>query len=300
MGMNDRIDNFLKLQDEGLKFSDISKKLGISDGTLRNFLNKQGYKSIKGKYVLKDSDDKEKLNIIKEDSVKDNIVKEDNNKNSKAKNKKNKEDVNSVEQLNFGNVNAVLDDKSAGKTTEVETTKGKATVGKSTKGKVTTAKTTKEKATTQKGSKAKTTTSNKNSKENLAASKPKTGAKTNTNKSKSTQNSQTKNTETVKKTRTSKKINVTQDDIDKLCEVYDWYLQVKDYADINIIKEEMQDSNDVLVEKDSITEAKSTTVRVEKDVWNEFERLCSNSNHSKAVIITQALKDFMKEYKNLL
>ena len=36
------------------------------------------------------------------------------------------------------------------------------------------------------------------------------------------------------------------------------------------------------------------------NTWEEFERLCSNSNFSKQQIITQALKDFMKEYKHLL
>ncbi|HAU5250419.1 TPA: DNA-binding protein, partial [Clostridioides difficile] len=32
----------------------------------------------------------------------------------------------------------------------------------------------------------------------------------------------------------------------------------------------------------------------------DFERLCSNSNFEKHQILTQALKEFMKKYKNLL
>lgn len=36
-----------------------------------------------------------------------------------------------------------------------------------------------------------------------------------------------KNTKTSK-TKKDKKINLTQEDLDKLCEVYDWYLEIKD------------------------------------------------------------------------
>ena len=78
-----------------------------------------------------------------------------------------------------------------------------------------------------------------------------------------------------------RKINVTQEDLDKLCEVYDWYMEVKDLKSMKI-------------------KAKSTSIKVDKKTWQDFERLCSNSKFTKQEIITQALKDFMKEYKNLL
>ena len=42
------------------------------------------------------------------------------------------------------------------------------------------------------------------------------------------------------------------------------------------------------------------SIKVDKKTWEDFERLCSNSQFSKQQIITQALKDFMKEYKHLL
>ena len=45
---------------------------------------------------------------------------------------------------------------------------------------------------------------------------------------------------------------------------------------------------------------KATRVQVEKSTWEEFERLCSNSKYSKQEIITQAIKDFLKQYKNLI
>ena len=57
---------------------------------------------------------------------------------------------------------------------------------------------------------------------------------------------------------------------------------------------------DIVIEELESKEFKSTSIKVEKNTWQEFERLCSNSEFSKQQIITQALKDFMKEYKHLL
>ncbi len=101
-----------------------------------------------------------------------------------------------------------------------------------------------------------------------------------------------------KKYKKDKKINITQDDMDKLCEVYDWYLQVKDLKTIN--KKNKNLKEDIIIELDKLEDVKSTNIKVEKNVWQEFERLCSNSEYNKQQILTQALKDFMKEYKHLL
>ena len=49
-----------------------------------------------------------------------------------------------------------------------------------------------------------------------------------------------------------------------------------------------------------LKDVKGTSIKVDKNTWEEFERLCSNSEFSKQQILTQALKDFMKEYKHLL
>ena len=86
--------------------------------------------------------------------------------------------------------------------------------------------------------------------------------------------------------------------MDKLCEVYDWYLEVKDYKSMK--PKRTSKKKDVLIDNLEIKELKSTSIKVEKNTWEEFERLCSNSEFSKQQIITQALKDFMKEYRNLL
>ena len=95
-----------------------------------------------------------------------------------------------------------------------------------------------------------------------------------------------------------RKINITQDDLDKLCEVYDWYMEVKD---LRVMKgKNKTNKKDIKIEDTNLEELKSTSIKVDKKTWEDFERLCSNSEFSKQEIITQALKDFMKEYKNLL
>ena len=119
------------------------------------------------------------------------------------------------------------------------------------------------------------------------------------NKNKETINSKEK----VKKKKTTtpkkdKKINISQEDIDKLCEVYDWYIEVKDNKAFKPKK--LSSKKDVLLDETNINDFKSVNIRVDKQTWEDFERLCSNSSFNKKEIITQALKDFMKTYKNLL
>lgn len=111
---------------------------------------------------------------------------------------------------------------------------------------------------------------------------------------KSTKNKK-ENNKTIK-SKMEKKINFTVEDLDKLCEVYDWYLQVKDLKSIKTKKTK----KDIKIEKDNIKELKTTTIRVDKNTWQEFERLCANSNFSKQQIITQAINNFMIENKHLL
>ncbi|MGX4600614.1 DNA-binding protein [Faecalimicrobium sp. JNUCC 81] len=104
---------------------------------------------------------------------------------------------------------------------------------------------------------------------------------------------------TPKKTQPKKdrKINITQEDMDKLCEVYDWYMQVKDYR---AVKPKKNNKKDINIDKRELKDLKSATIRVDKKTWEDFERICSNSQFSKSEILTQALNDFMNEYKHLL
>lgn len=122
---------------------------------------------------------------------------------------------------------------------------------------------------------------------------------------KQSKSKQSLNTDTIQKknvkmksVRKDRKINITQEDLDKLCEVYDWYMEVKDLKTIK--SKPKNNKKDIKIENSNIENLKTTSIKVDKSTWEDFERLCSNSQFSKIEIITQALKDFMKEYKNLL
>lgn len=210
-----KLDKFLKLQNKGISIDEIATQLDSDIKALRRFLNKNGYKSVKGKYVKKDD-------IPVNDSKQD------------------------VKQLEL-TMNSTKSSKPATKESKTST-KAKKNNTSST--------------TSKKSSKPSTTKSQK-----VYKSKP-------------------------------AKVNVSAEDLDKLCEVYDWYLSVKD---IKSLKPKITKSKkDILIEECDMTDLKSTRVQVEKSTWEEFERLCSNSDHTKQEIITQAIKEFLKQYKNLI
>ena len=208
---NERLEKFLQLQNKNISFENISKEIGISPVTLRRFLNKMGYKSENGKYILTSE-------IEKNEIVKTN--KKDNKGllNKRATKKTTKKEM----QISFDNLEE---------------------------------------------------------------------------KSKKANNSKKNNVSKIK-SKKDRKINITQEDLDKICEVYDWYLEVKDYKSMKPRK--TSNKKDVIIEDKELKDVKGTSIKVDKNTWEEFERLCSNSEFSKQQILTQALKDFMKEYKHLL
>ena len=205
MTSNQRIDEFLKLQDKGISLDEIASTLGIKPQTLKRDLNKNGYKSVKGKYIKKDE---KSQNVSIQVSFVDNELNQKNN------------------------------EKKAKKTTPKKT-----------------------KVAEQ---------SNKNEKVKV------------------------KNTKTSK-TKKDKKINLTQEDLDKLCEVYDWYLEIKDCKSLKPKKTKKE----IVVDFEK-TEDKTVSMKVDKGVWEDFLRLCSNTSHDRKTLLTQALSDFMKVYKDLL
>lgn len=205
MTSNQRIDEFLKLQDKGISLDEIASTLGIKPQTLKRDLNKNGYKSVKGKYIKKDE---KSQNVSIQVSFVDNELNQKNN------------------------------EKKAKKTTPKKT-----------------------KVAEQ---------SNKNEKVKV------------------------KNTKTSK-TKKDKKINLTQDDLDKLCEVYDWYLEIKDCKSLKPKKTKKE----IVVDFEK-TEDKTVSMKVDKGVWGDFLRLCSNTSHDRKTLVTQALSDFMKVHKDLL
>ena len=200
MTSNQRIDEFLKLQDKGISLDEIASTLGIKPQTLKRDLNKNGYKSVKGKYIKKDE---------KSQNVSIQVSFVDNELNQKAK----------------------------------KTTPKKTKVAEQ---------------------------NNKNEKVKV------------------------KNTKTSK-TKKDKKINLTQEDLDKLCEVYDWYLEIKDCKSLKPKKTKKE----IVVDFEK-TEDKTVSMKVDKGVWEDFLRLCSNTSHDRKTLVTQALSDFMKVHKDLL
>ena len=176
MNSNERVDEFLKLQEKGISLEEISSTLGVKPQTLRKDLNKSGYKSVKGKYIK-----------------------------------------NNFEQVKFKETDTIT-------TVEKPLSKNKNTTHKK-----------------------------------------------------------------------DKKINITQEDLDKLCEVYDWYLSVKDCKSLKRKKSK----KDIVIDFEP-TEDKNVSLKVDKSVWEDFLRLCSNSSYDRKTIVTQALSDFMKVYKDLL
>ena len=207
MTSNQRIDEFLKLQDKGISLDEIASTLGIKPQTLKRDLNKNRYKSVKGKYIKKDE---KSQNVSIQVSFVDNELNQKNN------------------------------EKKAKKTTPKKT-----------------------KVAEQ---------SNKNENEKVKV----------------------KNTKTSK-TKKDKKINLTQEDLDKLCEVYDWYLEIKDCKSLKPKKTKKE----IVVDFEK-TEDKTVSMKVDKGVWEDFLRLCSNTSHDRKTLVTQALSDFMKVHKDLL
>ena len=205
MTSNQRIDEFLKLQDKGISLDEIASTLGIKPQTLKRDLNKNGYKSVKGKYI---KEDEKSQNVSIQVSFVDNELNQKNN------------------------------EKKAKKTTPKKT-----------------------KVAEQ---------NNKNEKVKV------------------------KNTKTSK-TKKDKKINLTQEDLDKLCEVYDWYLEIKDCKSLKPKKTKKE----IFVDFEK-TEDKTVSMKVDKGVWEDFLRLCSNTSHDRKTLVTQALSDFMKVHKDLL
>ena len=190
MTSNQRIDEFLKLQDKGISLDEIASTLGIKPQTLKRDLNKNGYKSVKGKYIKRDE---KSQNVSIQVSFVDNELNQKNN------------------------------EKKAKKTTPKKT-----------------------KVAEQ---------NNKNEKVKV------------------------KNTK----------------DLDKLCEVYDWYLEIKDCKSLKPKKTKKE----IVVDFEK-TEDKTVSMKVDKGVWEDFLRLCSNTSHDRKTLVTQALSDFMKVHKDLL
>lgn len=99
------------------------------------------------------------------------------------------------------------------------------------------------------------------------------------------------------KTKSPKRVSVTQEDMDKLCEVYDWYLWVKD---MDMFKTPpIVENTDIEIEEDIVKEKKKISATVDKEIWDSFDSLCKNTGYKKGEMISKALEDFLLKHKDL-
>ena len=166
-------------------------------------------------------------------------------------------------------------------------------------------KTTRRKSSSTNNKEEKKTTVKKESTKSSTSSSKSTAStnKSNASSSKSatTKNKEAKSTTTKKRTAPKKdrKINITQEDMDKLCEVYDWYLSVKDTISYNAATEEDSKNKDVVIEETDLKDTKKAYLNIDRQTWEDFDVLCSNCGFNKNEVLTQIIKDFLREHRNL-
>lgn len=161
-------------------------------------------------------------------------------------------------------------------------------------------KTTRKKSSSTNNKEEKTT---KVKKESTKSSTSLSKSTTSTNKSNGSSNKATtsKSNTTKKKTTPKKdrKINITQEDMDKLCEVYDWYLSIKDTISYNAATEGDTKNKDVVIEETDLKDTKKAYLNIDRQTWEDFDVLCSNCGFKKNEVLTQIIKDFLREHRNL-
>ena len=145
----------------------------------------------------------------------------------------------------------------------------------------------------------KTASSNKNT---TSATEKKDSKKTSNKKAAASKKNTTSPAKKTSPKRTVKgknsKVSVSQEDMDKLCEVYDWYMQVKD---LDIIKEKTKiKKTSIKIEDDIIKNKKRISAVIDSDVWAAFDRLCNNTEEKKGEMLTFVLKNFLLKHKDLI
>lgn len=146
-------------------------------------------------------------------------------------------------------------------------------------------------------SSAKTSTS-KTSSTKASSTNTKTRKATPKNPASNKKNSKTDSAAVTRKS-SPKRVSLSQDDMDKLCEIYDWYLLVKDLAPLKKIK--LSDkSTKINLENDIVKESKRISINIDKEIWEDFDALCSNIGQKKNEVLTQVIKDFINDHKDLV
>lgn len=130
-------------------------------------------------------------------------------------------------------------------------------------------------------------------KNDLVSSKPNNVQKTRKTLSKT---AIIKESKTKRKPKTNK-VTFTQDELDKLCEIYDWYIRVKDLD--NLRDDLSHNSSKVLVEKQIIKNPKKISITVDKEIWDNFSALATNIGEKKGNLLSDVLKTYLINHKDL-
>ena len=106
----------------------------------------------------------------------------------------------------------------------------------------------------------------------------------------------TKAAKTTSKNKTSR-VSFTQDELDKLCEVYDWYMAIKDLDPLKQVKH-IENTN-IKIEEDIIKQAKKVSITIDQDVWENFSTLATNISQKKGPLLTEILKEYLLKHRDL-
>ena len=136
------------------------------------------------------------------------------------------------------------------------------------------------------------------SQDNKANTKSKTSTKSRATSDTKTPKkaSLTKVAKTTSKNKTSR-VSFTQDELDKLCEVYDWYMAIKDLDPLKQVKH-IENTN-IKIEEDIIKQAKKVSITIDQDVWENFSTLATNISQKKGPLLTEILKEYLLKHRDL-
>lgn len=145
---------------------------------------------------------------------------------------------------------------------------------------------------------SKTRPKHTSSQDNKANTKAKTSTKARATSDTKTlkKASLTKVAKTTSKNKTSR-VSFTQDELDKLCEVYDWYMAIKDLDPLKQVKR-IENTN-IKIEEDIIKQAKKVSITIDQDVWENFSTLATNISQKKGPLLTEILKEYLLKHRDL-
>ncbi len=145
---------------------------------------------------------------------------------------------------------------------------------------------------------SKTRSKRPSSQDNKANTKSKTSTKARATSDTKTPKkaSLTKVAKTTSKNKTSR-VSFTQDELDKLCEVYDWYMAIKDLDPLKQVKH-IENTN-IKIEEDIIKQAKKVSITIDQDVWENFSTLATNISQKKGPLLTEILKEYLLKHRDL-